>query len=98
MSQSSETSAPTWAAPTALVAGVASVLLLVLNFVALSGMTVLVVSMIAGVLGVVLGIVAVRARASKGAAIAGIITGAIGFLFSAAIVVFALLFIGALGI
>lgn len=98
MQQSSEISAPTWTAPAALIAGVASVLLLILNFVALSGMTVLVVSMVAGVLAVVLGIVAVRARASKGAAIAGIITGGIGFLFSAAIVVFALLFIGAFGI
>ncbi|WP_336992630.1 hypothetical protein [Leucobacter sp. VD1] len=98
MSQSSETAAPTWAAPAALVAGIASVLLLILNFVALSGMAVLVVSMIAGVLAVVFGIVAVKARVSKGAAIAGMVTGGIGFLFSAAIIVFALLFIGALGV
>lgn len=98
MSQSSETAAPTWAAPAALVAGIASVLLLILNFVALSGMAVLVVSMIAGVLAVVFGIVAVKARVSKGAAIAGMVTGGIGFLFSATIIVFALLFIGALGV
>ncbi|MGD9607535.1 MAG: hypothetical protein AB7V10_08655 [Leucobacter sp.] len=98
MQQSAETTAPTWTSPASLIAGVLSILLLVVNFFILSGMTVLVLSMVSGVLAVVLGIVAVRARRSRGAAVAGIVTGGIGFLLSAAIVVFALLFVGAFGI
>lgn len=98
MQQPAETPAPTWTAPASLVAGVLSMLLVVVNFFILSGMTVLVLSVVSGALAIVLGIVAVRARGSRGAAIAGIVTGGIGFLLSAAIVVFALLFVGAFGI
>ena len=48
MQQSAETTAPRWTAPASLVAGVLSMLLVVVNFFTLSGMTVLVLSVVSG--------------------------------------------------
>jgi len=48
-----------------------------------------------GLIGVVLGIVALKKRQHTGVAVAGLIAGALAFLFGLAVVLFALVFIGA---
>lgn len=94
-SQAPHNSANTWVSPAALIAGLASIVLFALSFFWGDGITMLSLSSTLGVLGVILGIVGLRIYKPNGAAVAGIVTGAIGLLLGLGLIIFALLFIGA---
>lgn len=76
--------------------GVASTILLILFFTPWFGALVLYGSMVTGTLGIVYGVLALRRKQPRGKALTGIILGAISVLLGAAILVFALMFTGAL--
>lgn len=87
-----------WQTTAALVSGLASLIALVIFLAVSAGSTPLLIAALLGALAIVLGIVGIRGSRTKGKAIAGIITGAFSLLISAAIYIFALLFIGAIAI
>lgn len=97
MTTEQPTPLPTGPARTALVAGILSIALLVTYFVTSAGAFTLYASMAAGLAGVILGIFALRRHQFVGASITGLVTGALGFLTGASIIVFALAFVGAIG-
>ncbi len=96
--QPTNVSATRWASVASLIAGIASLLLMIIFFATPAGAALVIASMILGAIGVVLGIVAVKTRQPRGLAIAGIVTGAVGFLLGLAIYLFALLFVGAFSV
>ena len=86
----------TKAATSSLSAGVVSVILMILFFTPWFGEFMIYGSIFAGVLGVVFGIVALRKRQPKGLALTGLILGALMAIFGIALVIFALMFVGAI--
>lgn len=92
---SNTTSAP-WQSTAALIAGLVSLAALVAFIVLPAGATPLLFAALFGAIAIILGIIGVRGSRSKGKAITGIISGAFSLLLSAAIYIFALLFVGAI--
>ena len=80
----------------ALLLGAASLLGMAILFFALGGMTPLVVGGALGVLALVTGGLALRRRQSRALAISGIVLGAVSLILGIGLLVFALLFVGAL--
>lgn len=80
----------------ALATGLGSFLLAVIYFVALSGMAPLLLAAGVGLLGVVLGIAALVKRGNGGMALIGIVSGAITVVVGLGVILFALLFVGAI--
>lgn len=89
------TTAPKTSAVVSLVAGLASLVFLIIYFVTTLGATFLIITLILAIAGVVFGIVALKLRQPRGMALTGLIVGAIVALVAIAIFVFALIFIGA---
>lgn len=83
-------------AKTALSSGIASLILLILFFTPWFGVFVLYGSIVMGILGIVFGALALKRRQPKGAAVTGLVLGAICVLIGAGIQIFALMFIGAI--
>lgn len=82
----------------AFAVGLVALLVLIVLFGTMGGMTPLVIASVLGIVAVILGVLAVRRGAARGFAIAGIVAGALTVVLSLGILFFALLFIGALGI
>lgn len=80
----------------ALILGLGALLSIVLFMFTETGPAFLSIASILGLVGLILGIVALKKRQPKAMAITGIVTGTIALLLSLGIIVFALLFIGAL--
>lgn len=85
----------TGAARSALVTGLIGIVLIAIYMLTPVGPFVLYSGMLFGLVGLILGIVALSKRQPKGMAVTGLITGAVAFLFGLAVVLFALLFVGA---
>lgn len=86
----------TKAATSSLSAGVVSVILMILFFTPWFGEFMIYGSIFAGVLGIVFGIIALKKRQPKGFALTGLILGALMAIFGIALVIFALMFVGAI--
>ena len=84
------------AATTSLVTGLVGLLGLVIFFVTTAGAWLLTVACLFGLLGLVFGIIGLRRRQSKGMSITGLILGCIVIIAAIAILLFALIFVGAL--
>lgn len=85
-----------WHAVLAFVAGIVSLLLFLSVFTVFSaGPEVLGAAVVCGLAAVVFGIVALRRRSSKALAITGIVTGGFTLLVGTALLIFVLLWIGA---
>ncbi len=96
---SSNSSASSLHSTASLVAGLTSIVVVVLFFVIPSWDSVaLLIAALLGAAALVFGIIALRRRQAKAFAITGIITGSFSLLLSAAIYIFALLFIGAIAL
>lgn len=80
----------------AFVFGMVSLVLVLIFFLSSAGATPLVSGVVAGVAAVVIGIVALAKRQPKGFALAGLIVGGVVVLFGVALILFALLFVGAI--
>lgn len=94
---SNAASAP-WQSTASLVAGLASLVALVVFFILPSGPVPMLIAGLLGAVAVIFGIIGVRGSRTRGKAITGIVSGGFSLLFSAAIYLFALLFIGAIAI
>ena len=79
-----------------LIAGLLSLVLLLVFLFSTAGNGALIASSVLGVIGLVLAIAALRKRQSKAVAVTGLALSAAALLTAAAILVFALIFIGAL--
>lgn len=79
----------------ALVSGIASLLILVIYLLSPTGAVLLYIGLALGVFGVILGSVSLKRKQSKGFALTGLITGAVGVLLALGIIIFALIFVGA---
>lgn len=89
--------APTQAlAITALTSGLLGVVLLALFFFTTLGPVPLYAALVLGIVAVIVGIVALRKHQSKPLAVTGLIIGAIIALFTIGLVLFALVFVGAI--
>lgn len=97
MTKERPTSLPSGPARSALIAGVLGVALLAIYFATPVGAFALYAGMAAGLAGTALGVIALRRNQFFGASVAGLAAGAFAFLTGAAIVVFALIFVGAFG-
>lgn len=86
----------TKAATSSLSAGVASVILAILFFTPWFGEFMIYGAIVAGILAVVFGIIAVKKRQPKGFALTGLILGALTAIFGIGLIIFALIFIGAI--
>ena len=93
--KSDPTTYETGVARSALVTGLIGIVLMAIYMVTPVGPFVLYRGMLFGLVGLILGIVALTKRQPKGMAVTGLITGAVAFFFGFAVVLFALLFIGA---
>lgn len=81
-----------------LVAGILGLVLFAALFVAIGGMTPLAIGIVLGIVAVILGILAIKGNQSRAFAITGIVVGALTVVLGLALLLFALLFVGALGI
>lgn len=81
---------------TALALGLLSVAALVGFVVASAGAWPLVIGIVIGIAAVITGSVALKRRQPKGTAIAGIVLGGVVTVIALSVIVFALLFVGAL--
>lgn len=88
---------PIGAARTALILGILSIVLLVIFFFTSAGTFTLYASMAAGLAGAVFGIVALKRREFVGVSVTGLVLGALGLVTGISILVFAMLFVGAIG-
>lgn len=88
---------PASIARSALIAGFVSVILLALYLFTPWGPAILFGGMLVGLAGIVLGAVALKRGQPRGVATVGVILGAAGLIVGAAILLFALMFVGALG-
>lgn len=79
----------------ALVSGIASLLILVIYLLSPTGAVLLYIGLALGVFGVIRGSVSLKRKQSKGFALTGLITGAVGVLLALGIIIFALIFVGA---
>ncbi|XPP26734.1 MAG: hypothetical protein ACNYNX_00735 [Leucobacter sp.] len=79
-----------------LISGAVSLVLLVVFVATMAGQGVWIASLVLGVVALVLGVVALVKRHAKGFAIAGVALGAVSVLSSAGLLVFALIFVGAI--
>ena len=83
-------------ATSALVAGLLAVACLLFLFFTLGGFAPLILSGVLGAAGVVLGILALTRKQSRAFAVTGIVTGAFSVVFGLGILIFALVFVGAI--
>jgi uncharacterized membrane protein HdeD (DUF308 family) len=97
MTNQTDTQLPTGPARRALVSGIVSLVLVILYLVTPLGPIILYVSIISGIIAIVAGIIALRKREHAGVSITGIITGVLGALTGVSILIFALVFVGAIG-
>lgn len=81
---------------TSLTVGLLGVVGMVVFFIVLGGMTPLVLGGTFGILALVLGILALKRGQSRAFAVTGIIVGALSLLLGLGLLLFALLFVGAL--
>ncbi|MCW2287622.1 hypothetical protein EDF60_1462 [Leucobacter luti] len=88
----------TKAAASSLSAGVVSVILAILFFTPWFGEFMIYGSIFAGILGVVFGIIALKKGQSRGPAVTGIALGALSAVFGSALIIWALIFVGAIPI
>lgn len=79
-----------------LLFGVVSLALLLVFLFSTPGNGVLIAAVALGIVGLVLGIAALRKRQSKVLSVTGLVLGALSVLCALALVVFALIFVGAL--
>lgn len=79
-----------------LVSSLIGILLMVLFFLTAAGSGVLYTGLVAGIVGIVLGAVALVKRQAKGLAVSGIVLGSVTVIATIGIVIFALVFIGAI--
>lgn len=86
----------TRAATSSLSAGIVSVILVILFFTPWFGEFMIYGAIVAGILGVVFGIIALKKRQPKGLAVTGLILGALTAVFGIGLIIFALIFIGAI--
>lgn len=88
--------APRGMSVASLVLGIVSVLLVIIFVATTGGFLPLIGAALLAGSAVIIGIIALVKRQPKAMAIAGLVTGALVFLFSLGLMVFALLFVGAL--
>jgi len=81
----------------ALIAGLLALVLQGVLFVAIGGMIPLVVGGILGIVAVILGILALKRGQSRAFAITGIVAGGLTVVLGLSLLLFALVFVGALG-
>jgi hypothetical protein len=79
-----------------LVAGAVAVVLTLVFFFTMLGGGPLVAALVAGVVGIILGVVALRKEQAKGIAVTGLVLSIITAVLAAAIILFALIFVGAI--
>ncbi|MDI6024506.1 hypothetical protein QBL02_13260 [Leucobacter sp. UT-8R-CII-1-4] len=82
-------------ARTALSSGIASLILAALYLTPWTGSFVLYGSIVLGIVAIVFGVLAIKKGQSKAMAVTGLILGIVGALFGAAVIIFALVFVGA---
>lgn len=88
---------PTGAPRNALIAGLISVVTFLVFLFTDTGATMLFLAAVSGIAAVVFGIIAIRKRAFVGIAVTGLVLGALGAIISVGILIFTLIFIGAIG-
>lgn len=88
----------TKAATSALTAGIVSIILLILFFTPWFGEYIFYASIVIGLVSVVIGIIALTKKQPKKLAVTGIVLGAISALFGIGLLLFALMFVGAISI
>lgn len=91
-------SAPKLLSSLSLVCGAVGILLLLVFFLTLAGSGVLYTGLVAGVVGIVLGAVALAKRQARGLAVTGIVLSSVTVLAAIGIVIFALVFVGAISV
>jgi len=83
-------------ATSALIAGLVALACFLFLFFTLGGFAPLILSGVLGAAGVVLGILALNRKQSRAFAVTGIVTGALSLVFGLGILIFALVFVGAI--
>lgn len=86
----------TKAATSALTAGIASIILMILFFTPWFGEYIFYAGIVMGLVSVVVGIFALTKKQPKRLAVTGIVLGAISALFGIGLLLFALIFVGAI--
>ena len=81
-----------------LLFGAVGVVLSLVFFFTMAGGDVLVAALVAGVVGIILGVVALRKELAKGMAVTGLVLSIIIVLLAAGIMLFALVFVGAISL
>lgn len=93
-----QTTAPKLISMLTLILGAVGVVLSLVFFFTMAGGGVLVAALVAGVVGIILGVLALRKEQAKGIAVTGLVLSIITALLAAAIILFALVFVGAISL